>query len=268
MQENLASVAFIKASAYGNDFILIDGKDFDGDQIGLTCAICDRNNGVGADGVEWILPADKSEMKIHLINSDGSYAEISGNGTRCAASYFAAESGRTKFGVETGAGVVGCHMTDREGTRFRFEQTMGVPKVGELFELEIAGGQKVSGVPVSLGNPHFVIFVDKFPEDWRQIASNVQACEEQFPQGVNVEFVRVGSQEEIAILIYERGAGETMSSGTGSSASASAAIALGKTKNTLRVAAPGGVQSVSWDGVGDLLLDGEAQLICKGEYWL
>ena len=260
-------IPFVKASACGNDFILIERTSYDGDIVGLTQAICDRNNGVGADGVEWLSRGGKAEIAAHLINNDGSYAEISGNGTRCVASYFAEQSGLANFGVETGAGVVGCVLTAQEGPRFRFRAAMGVPVVGEPFALD-TGAESIVGVPVSLGNPHFVCLVDEFPADWRELSRRIQGCSARFPEGVNVEFVRILNEHEIRILIYERGAGETMSSGTGSSASASAAIHLGRVNGSVKVNAPGGSQTVTWDGAGMLELDGPAHLICRGEYRL
>jgi diaminopimelate epimerase len=118
-----------------------------------------------------------------------------------------------------------------------------------------------------MGNPHFVIFVERFPQNWREVATEIQALTDVFPNSTNVEFVQVIDDEKIEIRIFERGAGETMSSGTGSSASAAAAITVGRTKKTVSVISPGGPQTVTWDE-GELMLDGPARIVCVGNYCL
>jgi diaminopimelate epimerase len=259
------SIPFIKASACGNDFIVIEAKAANTNLEQITRAICDRYHGVGADGVEWLYPSESAEIKAHLINSDGSYAEISGNGTRCVAACLAAEGGAEEIRIETGAGVKTCTLLVREGNLFRFRTVMGKPEVGQPFNVSLPR-RDVRGVPVSLGNPHFVSFVETFPVEWQSIASAIQAQREVFPDGVNVEFVRVINDSEIEIRIFERGAGETMSSGTGSSATAAAAIAVGRAHGTVKVVSPGGPQLVSWNE--ELALDGPASIICQGEFYV
>lgn len=259
-------IPFIKASACGNDFIVIEASVVNDKLEEITRAICDRNRGVGADGVEWLYPSALAEIKAHLINSDGSYAEISGNGTRCVAACLAAESGKQEIRIETGAGVKTCTLLGREGIVFQFRTAMGRPEVGQPFNVTLAR-REVRGVPVSLGNPHFVSFVEDFPADWQSFAAAIQARSDVFPEGVNVEFVRVINDQEIEIRIFERGAGETLSSGTGSSASAAAAIAVGRAHDSVKVVAPGGAQTVTWRD-DELLLDGPAAIICRGEYYL
>jgi diaminopimelate epimerase len=124
-----------------------------------------------------------------------------------------------------------------------------------------------------MGNPQFLIFVDEFPRDWQKIAAEIQSHSEHFPEGVNVEFVQVRSASEIAIRIFERGVGETKSSGTGSSASAAAAIAVKHLESRLQVHAPGGTQVVEWNGLRsngsrELYLSGPARLVCRGEFFV
>ncbi len=258
------SIPFTKATACGNDFILIESKHFNGDTAEFTRQICDRHYGVGADGVEWLSDSPKGDVVAHLINSDGSYAEISGNGTRCVAAYTAVERSLDRIVVETGAGLKVCTLTSRVGNEFRFRTDMGKPVVQQPFNVQLKSGD-VRGVPVSTGNPHFVTFVDQFPADWQGIAAEIQALSELFPDGTNVEFVRVVDDGHIEIRIFERGAGETLSSGTGSSASAAAAIATGRTRRIVLVAAPGGEQTVIWEE--ELQLEGPATIICRGEFY-
>ncbi len=263
---NEASVPFTKASACGNDFIIIEADKFSGDIAELTKAICDRFRGVGADGVEWIYDSGKADTRAHLINSDGSYAEVSGNGTRCVAAWYCATRQRDQVAIETGAGVKVCTLMARTGAEFHFSADMGTPVVQPPVNMKLKS-LEVRGVPVSMGNPHYVIFVDKFPPDWQALATEVQHRTDLFPQSTNVEFVRVVDDSHIEIKIYERGAGETLSSGTGSSASAAAAITVGRTNRLVQVTSPGGPQMVNWQGE-QLVLQGPARLVCDGIYYL
>lgn len=260
------SIPFAKASACGNDFILIEKRHYRGDILELTTAICDRNHGVGADGVEWIYESANADVRAHLINSDGSFAEISGNGTRCVAAWYCSAKLSDRAVIETGAGLKVCTLTSRSGPEFRFSTEMGTPVVQQPVNVKLASGE-IRGVQVSMGNPHFVIFVDKFPADWREIAKELQTKADIFPNSTNVEYVQVLSDEKIEIRIYERGAGETLSSGTGSSAAAAASITVGRTKRSVTVFSPGGPQAVNWES-GELKLDGPARIVCQGNYWL
>jgi diaminopimelate epimerase len=155
-------------------------------------------------------------------------------------------------------------MVSRSTGRFEFEMEMGSPTIGDDFSLGISAGE-VRGTPVSMGNPHYVIFVKEFPEDWRQQGEEIGHQQRIFRQGVNVEFVKVQGSNGIEVRFYERGVGETQSSGTGSCASAVASIARGFAASPLTVHAPGGPQVVRWTGQ-NVFLRGPAQLICKGEF--
>jgi diaminopimelate epimerase len=127
-------------------------------------------------------------------------------------------------------------------------------------------GQTIRGHVVSTGNPHFVIFVEQFPAKWQEEAAAI-STHKQFSHGTNVELVRVVNPSTVEFRIYERGAGETQSSGTGSCASAVAAIHAGRVKSPVEVRAPGGVQTVRWKN-DSLELEGDADLICRGEFFL
>lgn len=260
-------IPFVKASAYGNDFLIIR-KEFEGaDAPGLTRALCDRHNGVGADGVEWVSDESGHAARIHLINADGSFAELSGNGTRCVAAHLVAGGGAEDLLIATDAGSKRCQLTGRSGNRFDFVTDMGSPVVDDPFEIDL-GHVCYTGVPVSMGNPHFVIFVSEFPSKWRKDSQLIQARTDLFPEGINVEWVQFKRAPDIMIRIFERGAGETKSSGTGTSASAAAAIATRKSAEKLTVVAPGGVQRVQWKPGSSLMLEGSASLICNGEFFL
>ncbi len=270
-------IPFVKAHACGNDFLVVQEKLAGIEpRDELTRRLCDRNQGVGADGVEFLTWEGDRQGKIRLHNADGSIAEISGNGTRCAAAWIAYE---TKSGpgdeiaLETDAGLRICRIQACTGPSFLISSAMGVPVV-KAHQLELDGGEVVAGAVVSTGNPHFVVFVDQpdfsmvgrnWNRPWESIGAEI-CSHAAFPGQTNVEFVRVLSRDEIEIRIYERGVGPTFSSGTGTCATGSAAIALRGAAPVLRVISPGGPQTVEWHG-GEILLTGPAELICFGEAW-
>ena len=276
-------ISFTKAHACGNDFLIVTEDAAAGrDWSGLTRRLCERNTGVGADGIEFFSWTNQSGRgprsgRIRLHNADGSVAEISGNGTRCVAAWMA-EATHARAGdsleIETDAGLRVCRVNAvSDAGEFTVDITtgMGVPVFARR-TVTIPGGVQVEGVEVSTGNPHFVIVVDNsdFSVDgqrWQSIGQ--QICgHPSFPHQTNVEFVQVLGPNEIEIRIFERGVGPTTSSGTGTSASATAAIALHGCISPLRVVAPGGAQTVAWNGAGnELQLTGPASLIARGEAW-
>ena len=263
--KNVRSIPFIKASACGNDFLLIDDVLSPPDVADFTRRICDRHDGVGADGVEWMSPHFSADVEIRLINADGSAAEISGNGTRCVAAYVCAMQGKERVSILTGAGTKICSLTGRQNSEYEFEIEMGKAAVEPELEVTITSGE-VRGVPVSMGNPHFVIFVAEFMRNWQAQAAEIQKLP-QFPEGVNVEYVVADSKFDLRARFFERGAGETRSSGTGSCASAVAAMSTGRADSSVRVQAPGGIQTIR--RVGDnIYLRGPARLLCQGEFFL
>ena len=268
-------IPFAKAHACGNDFLIVtEDAAADCDWAELTRRLCARNTGIGADGIEFFAWTGPRSGRIRLHNADGSIAEISGNGTRCVAAWMAQErefQAGDEVEILTDAGLRVCRVNAlRAGREFTVEVTagMGIPTFA-LKAVTLANEQTVEGVEVSTGNPHFVVVVDSdfFTLPWRQVGTEICAHSD-FPQQTNVEFVRIVSEHEIEIRIFERGVGPTTSSGTGSSASATAAIALGLANSPLQVVAPGGAQTVEWDGPGtELRLTGPAALIARGEAW-
>jgi diaminopimelate epimerase len=142
---------------------------------------------------------------------------------------------------------------------------MGKATVAPELALKTNSGE-VRGIPVSMGNPHFVIIVSEFTRNWQSQAAEIQKLP-QFPDGVNVEYVVVDSNFDLRARFFERGAGETRSSGTGSCASALAVMSAGRTDSTVKVHAPGGTQTVRRQG-NDIFLRGPARLVCQGEFYL
>ena len=257
-------IPFFKAEACGNDFLIVDSVHMGTNPAALSRRLCDRHRGIGADGVEWVNIKESGGISAQLFNADGSEAEISGNGTRCVAAWAVETCGGSQIRVLTGAGTKECMLLSRQESEFHFLIEMGQAKVLGQKSLDLEDG-KVEGFAISTGNPHFVLFVEKFAPNWQDPASAISQ-HTAFPKGTNVEFVRVLGRNKIEFRIFERGAGETQSSGTGSCASAIAAIHAGKVASPVEVVAPGGTQVVHWDGADELLLEGPARLICRGEF--
>jgi len=262
MNSPATAVPFVKASACGNDFLIIDGIHAPADLAAFSRRICERHQGVGADGVEWLFPAQDADVRARLFNADGSEAEISGNGTRCVAARICSEQAKEKVVIRTGAGLKICTLTSRSDTQYEFEIAMGEPQVGDEFPIKLAF-REVRGIPVSMGNPHYVVFVNEFAPDWQAEAAEIGRHHD-FKHGINVELVNVVDRRNIDARFFERGVGETQSSGTGSCAAAVAAIVAEKAESPLRVHTPGGVQTVRWEQ--QVFLRGTAQLICRGEF--
>jgi diaminopimelate epimerase len=257
-------IPFVKASACGNDFLIIDGIHAPPDLAGFSQRICERHQGVGADGVEWLFPAEDADVQARLFNADGSEAEISGNGTRCVAAYLCSQQAREKVLIRTGAGLKNCTFNSRNDTQYEFEIAMGEPEVGPELAVQLSS-REVRGIPVSMGNPHYVIFVNEFGPNWQAEAAEIGRHRD-FEHGINVELVRPLDKGNIEAMFFERGVGETRSSGTGCCAAAVAAIVMKRAESPLRVHTPGGMQTVRWDG--QVFLRGSAQLVCRGEFFV
>ena len=299
-------IPFIKAHACGNDFLIVNEDDVRGiDKALLAQQLCERNTGIGADGVEFFEWTGDASGRIRLHNADGSVAEISGNGTRCVAAWMADERGAQagdEFSIETDAGARLCtiqefHDSDHGGPTVMITTDMDLPEF-EQRTVELFDGTAIEGVYVSMGNPHFVIVLPRqnggrlngdSPLDstertlnrldfsinertWDDIGEEI--CHHpDFPDQTNVEFVHIlGNVSEpihaIGIRIFERGVGPTTSSGTGTSAAATAVIAVHGASSELDVLAAGGMQTVRWAGPDqNLFLTGPATLIARGEAW-
>jgi diaminopimelate epimerase len=264
MSPSASAIPFVKANACGNDFLIIDGTHAPADLAAFSRRICERHEGVGADGVEWLFPAQDADVQARLFNADGSEAEISGNGTRCVAAYICSQQGRERIVIRTGAGLKLCNFISRSDTQYEFEIAMGEPQVGNELPIKLAS-REVRGIPVSMGNPHYVVFVKEFASGWQSEAAEI-GRHRNFKYGINIELVNPVDKRNIDARFFERGVGETQSSGTGSCAAAVAAIVAKKAESPLRVHAPGGVQTVRWEQ--QVYLRGAAQLVCRGEFFV
>jgi diaminopimelate epimerase len=258
------TIPFTKAHGAGNDFLLSWADQVPaGDLASFARAICHRHTGIGADG--WMLVRDTS---IRLFNADGSEAEISGNGTRCAAALLL-DSGRAHGDVTitTGAGPKNLRLIERSGRRFLFEMDMGQPvfhqhQVRFLLPLR-HGAQEVTILDV--GNPQCVVFVDRFPPDWQAVGAEIEGHPHS-PRRTNVSFARPVDLHTIEARFYERGAGVTLSSGTGSTGAAVAAILRKLAASPVRVLAAGGeALDLRWDN--SVYLTGPAEIVGRGEFY-
>jgi diaminopimelate epimerase len=262
---------FAKAHACGNDFLIVEGAC----DPELAERLCQRHTGVGADGVEFFEQTGARTGRIRLANADGSIAEISGNGTRCAAAWLAHKENAAPGDVitlETDAGPRRCTIVSTDRAKFLIAAGMSVPQI-VTSQVMLADKTVVHGIQVSMGNPHFVIVVhdENFrahSRGWQELGREI-CFHQQFPQQINVIFVRMARADEVEIRIFERGVGPTTSSGTGTCASAAAIIVHCGGKSPLTVHAPGGSQCVEWAGPGsEMTLTGPAELIAAGEVYL
>jgi len=259
------TIPFTKAHGAGNDFLLSPSDRVPAcDLASLARAICNRHTGIGADG--WILTHGAA---IRLFNSDGSEAEISGNGTRCAAALLLGAAGSGgEVSIMTGAGPRHLRLIERAGRRFLFEMEMGRPVFHEhqiRFALPLRNRTQEVTI-LDVGNPQCVVFVEQFPVDWDRLGAEIEG-HPHFPKRTNVSFVRSVDRHTIEVRFYERGAGVTLSSGTGSTGAGVAAILKGVAESPVTILTPAGESlKLKWDT--SVYLTGPAEIVGSGEfYW-
>ena len=256
-------IRFTKAHGAKNDFLLTWQKDApEAGRAEIARAICSRHTGVGADG--WILV--DPDGTIQLYNSDGSPAEISGNGTRCAAALLIRHGAPPDpIRIRTGAGIKTLRLLKRSGLAFEFEMNMGRPQIlAERFDLHLSTGPRDVTL-IDVGNPQCAVPVANFDFDWRAMGAEIES-HPHFPNRTNVSFVKPANTFTIEARFYERGAGETMSSGTGSTGAAVAAVVRGMAKSPVRVLTPAGPIDLRLEE--DAYLTGPAEIIAQGEYFV
>jgi diaminopimelate epimerase len=277
-------ISYAKLHGLSNDFLVVRSGRLPEPIASLARTICARTTGVGADGLLILAPGrgKASPLQLKFFNADGSEAEMSGNGIRCAAAYALLKKlGGSPLRISTLAGIKTLHVVRSGGGVWQFRVAMG-PPVLEPARIPFRGacGQgPVVGVPIatsfgqvtatvtSMGNPHCSIFVKSFEDwDWESLG---QAIEHHplFPNRTNVEFVKVRSRRAIEVRYWERGVGKTQSSGTGSCAAVVASILNGKTARKVRVHTPAGTLDVAWPEGGEVELTGPAELIAEGVYY-
>ncbi len=260
-------IPYTKLHGAENDFLLTWGEAAPGSQLpDIARRICARATGIGADG--WMLVwKENNGLRTKLFNSDGSEPEISGNGTRCAAAFGLSQRAvePPDVRVTTGAGRKILRLVSRKNLQFVFEMDMGTPQTEQLrMDLELAG-QNFDTTILNVGNPQCAVFVDSLPENWRGAAREAER-HPLFPYKTNVSFVRVIDRHTIDAVFYERGAGETRSSGTGATGAGVAAILRNEAESPLEIRTPAGNLQLRWDE--SVYLTGPAELIGEGRFFL
>jgi len=291
-------VNFTKLQGAGNDFIVVETDDMERDWSSVVRAICDRHFGVGADGLLLLSSSKVADLKMRIFNADGSEAEACGNGIRCLAKYVIEKGllpdslshvepgqGPKELLVETIAGNRTVWLHTAEGKETIIQFAMGVPKfaAGDIpvtispgeenivdiismlrYSIAIDGNELPLNF-VSMGNPHAVCFwqhpVAEFPLS--QIGPKVEHMSI-FPNRINFEVARVINRKLIDVVVWERGVGETLACGTGACAVAVAAQLNGYIDRMVDIRLPGGILQVEWDGTGEVLLSGPAEIVFNG----
>jgi len=275
---------FTKLHGLGNDYIYINTfeEDLSGLQLpALSQVLSDRNFGVGGDGIILVCPSDKADFRMRILNSDGSEAEMCGNGMRAFAKYVYEHglTDKTSLEVETGAGIIKPVLTVDNGKVSLIRVDMGeprlareaIPATGEPADQPIINepltveGHDLRITCVSMGNPHCVVFVDEvdnFPVKTLGPALENHAL---FPKKTNVEFATVEDRAHIEMRVWERGAGVTLACGTGTCATTVAGVLNGLTDRSVRVSLLGGDLFAEWAEDNHVFLTGPADEAFSGE---
>lgn len=275
---------FTKMEGLGNDYVYVncfEEKVYDPQH--LARLISDRHRGVGSDGLILIGPSDKADFSMSVYNSDGSAAEMCGNGIRCAGKYVYDNhmTDRRDIAIETLAGVKHLRYISGDDEQCSIMVDMGGPKIGcEMFTITAASsaehidetvcvsGENVSFVRVSMGNPHAVVWTDEIRMRAGDVAKIGSAMERHktFPTGTNVEFVKVLGRDLIQMRVWERGSGETLACGTGACAAAAACMARGYTGDEVTVRLVGGELSIKYHRKKDTIyMTGPARTVFYGQ---
>ncbi len=278
-------ISFAKLHGAGNDYIAIDGRGLDRDWGALSLAMSELHFGAGSDGIVVVFDSELAQVRMRIFNPDGSEAEMSGNGVRLFSKFVIdrgiATPASDGLKVETMAGVRTVFPILEIGKMVSARVAMGVPElraseipvdasvtgdISPVIDLPITAGDRGLKVTcLSVGNPHAVHFpdvdVDEFPLN--EIGPDVES-HALFPNRINFEIVNVLSRTRLKARIFERGAGETLSSGTGTSAVCVASRLHGLIDDTVDIEVPGGVLKLSWDGAGEVYLEGPTVEVYTG----
>ena len=291
----MSLISFCKFHGFGNDYIVFEANDlrriFSIEDFARK--VCHRNTGIGGDGIA-VLQKLESEADYHcrIINPDGSEAGFSGNGTRCAVAYLYYKNlwREKSLKLQTRSGIKNYQFLERKANTFWFLAELGKPKFdlpgsphNQLIEIAKEKNlviDKFSSIVlprenlvlkfiyVDVGNPVACLFVEDFNQfDWRCIGQTIESHFKIFPERTNVVFVKIVDEKNIEIRIWERGAGETSSSGTCSIAAAVASALTGKTEREVSVHAKGGITEAVWREDDEMLITGRADLAFCGEWF-
>ena len=273
---------FTKWQGCGNDFVLIDCRENElADYGAFAKKVCDRHYGVGGDGVLVVLNSDKADFRMRIFNTDGSEAEMCGNGIRCFARYLYDNkiTAKKKFTVETGAGILVPEIVEKDGEVTGVCVDMGEP-VLEADKIPMAGygSSRVVNEPVevagrnwhitgvSMGNPHCVVFVDDIKKTPIEDVGPIFETQPRYPKKTNTEFVQVLDRSHMRMRVWERGAAITLACGTGACATLTAAVLNGKTDRKAEITLDGGKLDIEWSEKDNhLYMTGPAVQVFAGE---
>ncbi|MEN6340126.1 MAG: diaminopimelate epimerase [Clostridiaceae bacterium] len=269
---------FTKVHGLGNDFILLDGRKDTLDYNALAIRLCHRQTGIGADGLLILLESKTADIRMRIINADGSEAEMCGNGIRCFAKY-AFERGvvnKTEFAVETLAGVMRPKLTVKDGVVTGVTVDMGEPFLqceqipvlgtGTCVDRELTvNGEKLRYTSILTGVPHTTIFVDD-PTDkkWMNMGWDIEHASV-FPKRTNVDFAHVLDDHTVILRTFERGCGPTLACGTGACGTAVACALNGKTGRSVDVKIALGTLHIDWAEDNHVYMTGPAEIVYEGE---
>jgi len=277
---------FTKMHGLGNDFVLFDSISYDVDlPPHLINHLCDRHYGIGSDGVILLKSSDKADYSMRFFNPDGSEAEMCGNGIRCLVKYVFDHryTDKINIDIETKSGIKRTKIHLKDGMVNRVTVNMGkatfkaneIPVIGydgEIINRQLrVGNHEFNYSALNIGNPHCVIFVDEMnPKFFRNVAPKIE-CLKIFPNRINVEFVKIRNKEEIEVFVWERGAGETLSSGTCSSSAFAASLKTKKVSKNANAILPGGAIHFEIDEDENIFMTAGAEEVYSGslsESWL
>jgi len=259
---------YVKSHGLANDYIVMDPKDL---PFALTPdavrLICDRNRGVGSDGILVVSPGQGADFGVRILNPDGSEAEKSGNGVRIFAKFLREHGYTTKdrFTLHTLGGRVTCVLEHENGRVAQITVDMGKARIDEALTSIEVDGRRIDVVSVNVGNPHCVVIVpDVSKVDVRGLGPKIEN-HKAFPNRTNVQFAQVRSRKEIQIEIWERGAGYTLASGSSSCAVAAACRHKGLVDGAVTMTMPGGQLGITIGDDGEIRMRGPVEEICSGD---
>ena len=274
-------IPFSKGHGLGNDYVVIEARHLAAPlSNGAIVKICDRNLGVGSDGILLLVPTTRADFGLRIFNPDGSEAEKSGNGLRIFAKYLwdQGHAKKERFTVDTKGGLVECLCHVRDGRVGFVTVEMGratfrapeIPMTGPDADavgvpLTLENGTRLTVTAVSVGNPHCVVFTEKLDEaEGRRLGPLIEH-HAAFPNRINVQFARCLGPDAIEIMIWERGAGWTLASGSSSCGAAAAAVRNGHCRHgRVSVKMPGGELAIDVRPDWSLKLEGAVELVCTG----
>ena len=269
---------FTKMHGLGNDYLYIYGEPVNPETLSIR--LSERHFGVGSDGMIWISPSKTADFKMRIFNADGSEAKMCGNGIRCVGKYVYEKgyTDQTELHIETMSGIRTLHLQVVHGKVSCVSVDMGIATAKPELTLEsydTGAGPKLPaeflhGIPVSVGNPHFVLFIKSSDELSDTLLTTVGLFIEHhpaFPGGVNVEFIQVLDSHNLRMRVWERGSGITMACGTGACASVMAAVSRGfcHEDEPVSVHLDGGTLQITIDSLHHVTMTGPAEFICEGE---